>query len=298
MRHKSVRATENPLRDSLVNGREKAKTIVIVEASAKNLERQQLSLRRRVVFRKGGLRKRQDAIKRKRVCIPSCMIRHSPEETQQVRSTHTPGIGHEGSKSETNRAIRISVLSPLTCFHFPNRGRLEHMIFSPENMSKLNIHNETSESIKVRRNLKGDSSTASGHHVSTPTRRRAYAGDLSLCSSCRNAAACCNLSQLLSDAIMRRMPGACSMPGPIEEAVTPPINLTILGLLFHQKTGVRNGISKKEGRGSEDCRIRQLVRTSQRKKAHGALFESVGSAERGRADCRIRRVCGGKLKGD
>ena len=49
MRHKRVRATENPLRDDLVNGREKAKTIVIVEASAKNLERQQLSLRRGVV---------------------------------------------------------------------------------------------------------------------------------------------------------------------------------------------------------------------------------------------------------
>ena len=87
MRHKRVRATENPLRDSLVNGREKAKMIVIVEASAKNLERQQLSLRRRIVFRKGGLRKRQNAIKRKRVCIPSRMISHSPEETQQVRSS-------------------------------------------------------------------------------------------------------------------------------------------------------------------------------------------------------------------
>ena len=42
MRHTRVRATENPLRDDLVHGREKAKTIVIVEASAKNLERQQL----------------------------------------------------------------------------------------------------------------------------------------------------------------------------------------------------------------------------------------------------------------
>jgi hypothetical protein len=31
--HKSVRATENPLCDSLVNGREKTKTIVIIETS-------------------------------------------------------------------------------------------------------------------------------------------------------------------------------------------------------------------------------------------------------------------------
>ena len=61
MRHKSVCATENPLSDSLVNGRETSKTIIIVEASAKNLERQQLSLRRRIVFRKGRLRKLQDA---------------------------------------------------------------------------------------------------------------------------------------------------------------------------------------------------------------------------------------------
>ena len=103
MRHESVRATENPLRDSLVNGREQPKTIVVVEASTKNLERQQLSLRRRIVFRKGRLRKRQDTIKRKRVCVPSRMIRHSPEESHcgSKSGPHTPQeLATRGAKAK------------------------------------------------------------------------------------------------------------------------------------------------------------------------------------------------------
>jgi hypothetical protein len=51
MRDKGMRATKDPLRDGLVNSREKAETIVVVEPSTKNLERQQLSFRRRSVFR-------------------------------------------------------------------------------------------------------------------------------------------------------------------------------------------------------------------------------------------------------
>jgi hypothetical protein len=51
VRDKSVRPTEDPLRECLVDGREQAKTIIVVESTSKNLERQQLRLRRRTVHR-------------------------------------------------------------------------------------------------------------------------------------------------------------------------------------------------------------------------------------------------------
>jgi hypothetical protein len=58
------------------------------------------------------LRKRQNAIQTRRdsegVRISSCMDRYSPEKTQQVWSTHTPGVSHQGSKGESNSTICIS----------------------------------------------------------------------------------------------------------------------------------------------------------------------------------------------
>ena len=79
------------------------------------------------------------------------------------------------------------------------------------------------------------------------------------------------------------------MSGPIEESVAPPINRARLGLVFQKKSSVRDGITEKESRRRKYCRIGQLVWISGRKKAHWALFESVGSVsdERGRSKCRI-----------
>jgi hypothetical protein len=57
---------------------------------------------------------------------------------------------------------------------------LELVIVRLENMPKLNIHDETSKSVKVRRNLERDSATASSHHVSSLTGSSADTRDPSL----------------------------------------------------------------------------------------------------------------------
>ena len=49
--HKGVRATKDPLRESLVDGGEKAQPIVKVEQTTENLERRRRNFRWRIVYR-------------------------------------------------------------------------------------------------------------------------------------------------------------------------------------------------------------------------------------------------------
>ena len=129
--------------------------------------------------------------------ISSCMVRYSPEKTQQVWSTHTPGVSHQGSKGESNSTICISVLSPLACFHVLDGRSFELMNMSLKHMPELNVHDEPGEFVKMGRHLKRDTPTHSRHHVPALTRGSAYARDLSLISCSWNATESCYLSQLL-----------------------------------------------------------------------------------------------------
>ena len=59
VRHKGVCETKNPLRESLIDGRKKTQPIIKIKSTAKDLERQHRSLRRRIDFGMSRLRKRQ-----------------------------------------------------------------------------------------------------------------------------------------------------------------------------------------------------------------------------------------------
>jgi hypothetical protein len=124
VRRRGVCATKDPLRESLIDGSKMAQPIIKIlerQPCLKNtidpLPPSRLRLGRRIEFGMNRLKKQQNAIRGEGERISSCMVRYSPEKTQQVWSTHTPGVSHhwQGTKDETKAGI--SVLSPLACFH-------------------------------------------------------------------------------------------------------------------------------------------------------------------------------------
>lgn len=81
-------------------------------------------------------------IQRVGVLISSCMGPYSPEKMQQIWSTHTPLVSHQGGKGETNHSmILICVLSPLVCFHHDvlDGKKIELMNMSLKNIMLLNL---------------------------------------------------------------------------------------------------------------------------------------------------------------